>query len=78
MPNPFEFWAKSMEAFQQLQSEFLQPATLPTPVKEFTIKHEGNDLDPTAITIFVEGKWIDLNEFVERYRNIRHELHNLI
>ena len=64
MWNPFEFFHKSMEAFQRTQDEALKMLS-PTPVEEFTV------CDGDEFKIFVEGSWISMDEFITRYKHLR-------
>ena len=69
----FTFWQKSMEAFQQNMDACLaQPLAQPP---EFSVRYAdpktSDPVPPKAVSIFVEGEWLSLEQFIARFKTMR-------
>lgn len=60
MINPFEFFIKSMEAFNKSMSTLAQPVVTP----EFSRMKDGDGNE----FIYVDGSWRTVAQFIELYK----------
>lgn len=72
MRSPFDFFTKSVEAFQDGQKQLIKNLTdltsPPVRVEEFTLRE-----DAQGLSIYVEGAWRTMDEFIAMYTALRNQ-----
>lgn len=67
MAGLFDFFTRSMEAFQESQRQMLSTFAPVAPEEFSKCESDGQTL------IYVEGQWRSLDEFINLYKKIRDE-----